>query len=167
MDRQQSIFVYILAFIIISILLKAFGVIEFGNAEILAYALTFYGISVSFISFGRERRASLFLGTVVFLTGILLFLLTNYTFLDNSLIIFPSVFLILGIGFLMLYLDETAHRVPLYVAVVFIITGLVFTFLWGSPAFFTFIGAAVSIFLKAIPLIIIIALLLVLLIRRR
>jgi hypothetical protein len=165
-NRQQSIFIYILAFVIISILLKAFGIINFENTEILGYALIFYGISLVFISFGTTMRGSLFLGTTVFLTGVLIFLFNNFTFVDTSLIILPSIFFISGISFLMLYIDDSSHNVLLYVSGIFLLTGIIVTFIFGSPEFVSFFRAVPVIFVKQLPLIIIIILLLVLLRRR-
>ncbi len=166
MEKHHWIFVFIIAFVFISILLNAFGITSLKNGEILSYVLAFYGLGLVFISFGTERRGSLFLGTVVFLVGIIVFIRNNYSFEDDSKVIIPSVFMILGISFFILFLDETSHRVPLYVAVVFMIIGLLFTIFSGSPGFISFFRAIPEIIIKVFPLLII-AVLLILLLRSR
>lgn len=163
LDKHHWIFVYIITFVFIAILLNAFGITSLKNGEILSYALAFYGLGLVFISFGTARRGSLFLGTIVFLVGIVIFIRNHYSFEDNSKVIIPSIFLILGISFFMLFLDETSHRVLLYVAIVFSIVGLLFTILSGSPGIITFFKAIPEIILKVLPLLIIAVLLIVLL----
>jgi hypothetical protein len=62
------------------------------------------------------------------------------------------------------YLDELEHRVPLYAGIIFMLTGLLLTYFWGSPEFITFINAVPEIFIQALPFILL-AILLILLLR--
>ena len=163
MEKHHWIFLYIISFVFLAILLKAFGIISIENAEILSYALICYGVSSVFLSFGASRRGRLFTGTIIFLVGIILFIRNHFAFIDDSAIILPSVFYILGISFLIIYIDELNHKVPLYAALIFIITGIILTYFGGSPGFITFVNAVPEIFIRALPFLVLAVLLIVLL----
>jgi hypothetical protein len=66
----------------------------------------------------------------------------------------------------MLYIDDSSHKVLLYVSGIFLLTGVIVTLIFGSPEFVSFFRAIPAVFIKQLPLIIIVILLLVLLRRR-
>ncbi len=141
MKRQQALISYLLSFIIIAILLKLFGIIDFANSEILGYAMIFYGISSVYFSLGKDQKLHLFTGTVVFLIGILLFIINNFEIFNIEQLIPPSIMLIGGVGFIMLFIDEDSNFVSLIIGVVFVIIGITVTIKYGTINFVGFLEA--------------------------
>ncbi|HUX60029.1 MAG TPA: hypothetical protein VMV32_01855, partial [Ignavibacteriaceae bacterium] len=86
-----------------------------------------------------------FLGTVIFLSGIILFVTNNFDFYKISGILLPSVFLIIGVGFLMLFIDNPAEKTVLTLAVIFIVFGLILTIILGTLSAHSFLKAILYI----------------------
>lgn len=126
-------------------MLRIFGIINTSSGEILSYVLAVYGIVTVYISMGKNKRLNLFLGTVIFLSGIILFVTNNFDFYKISGILLPSVFLIIGVGFLMLFIDNTAEKTILTLAVIFIVFGLILTIILGTISAHSFFNAILYI----------------------
>lgn len=104
----------------IAYVLKLTGVIAVSLTLVIAYAFLIYGIVSVFVSMGTHQRAGLFLGTAIFLTGVVLFVVENFTIIQPDILIFPSILFISGAGFLMLFLDDRLNKVFLYSSVILI-----------------------------------------------
>jgi hypothetical protein len=148
MNKSQPILTYTLSFLILAVIFKIIGLLNLNNEEILAYTFIFYGISSVYLSLGRDKKFRIFLGTVVFLIGIILFVLNNFDINNISKIIFPSILFILGIGFLMLYLDNINDKAMLYISLIFILTALVYSITIGSMKLGLFIYSIHHVILK-------------------
>jgi hypothetical protein len=128
----QAIFTYLLLFLGLALLLKFFGFISISGSEIISYALIFYGISDVYLSLGNNRRFSLFLGTVLFLVGVLLYVLNNFLIFWGPEILLPSAFIIPGIAYLMLNYDNPSNKKFLIIGTILIITGFTVTIINGK-----------------------------------
>ena len=122
-------------------MLRIFGIINTSSGEILSYVLAAYGIVTVYLSMGKNKRLNLFLGTVIFLSGIILFVTNNFDFYKLSGILLPSVFLIIGVGFLMLFIDDPAEKTILTLTVIFIAFGLILTIILGTFSVHSFFNA--------------------------
>ena len=154
MKSSQTIVIYLLTFLIFSILLKLLGFIDVSNSEIIGYACIFYGISAVYISLGRNRKLLLFTGSVIFLAGVTLFLINNFDFFNAKDILLPALLFILAAGAFMLFIDN-ARTLYLLVSIIFILTGLIYTSIFGKLDAGDFISSAVSISEKSWPALII------------
>ena len=125
MRIYQSILTYVLLFLAIFLVLKFFGFIYLSSGEIIGYALIFYGISIVYLSLGRNHKYSLFFGAVFFLTGILLYVLNNFLVFGGASVLLPSALLIPGIACLMLFLDNPSNKKFLIIGIVLIVVGLI------------------------------------------
>jgi hypothetical protein len=163
LSNNQPILIYLLIFLALSIILKLFGVIDVSNIELLGYAFIFYGITIVYTSFGKNHPIALFFGSSLFLTGLLLFLISNFEFSDSNEIIFPSILLILGINFLMLFFNNLKKKGFLAVSLTSILLAVVVTILLGSITFLNFYNSILNITAKYWPIVLIAAGLLVLL----
>lgn len=163
MRNNHPILIYLLIFLVLSIILKLFGVIDVSNTELLGYAFIFYGIAMVYTSFGRNQPVVLFFGSSLFLTGFLLFLISNFDFDDGNEIIFPSILLILGIDFLMLFFNNTKKKNFLAISLTSVLSAVVVTILLGSITFNNFYISIINIVAKYWPIVLIAAGLLVLL----
>ena len=167
MNNNQPILIYLLIFLALSIILKLFGIIDVENTELIGYAMIFYGINLVYLSFGGKQQGLLFTGTVFFLVGLLLFLINNFEFINNKEIIFPSILLILGTGFLMLFLDNTSKKNFLLVSLTFILSALIVTTLLGSITATLFVDSVVKITVKYLLIALVAIVLLIVLHRER
>jgi hypothetical protein len=163
LSNSQPILIYLLIFLALSVVLKLFGVIDVTNIELLGYAFIFYGITMVYTSFGKNQSVILFSGSSLFLTGLLLFLLSNFDFTSSREIIFPAILFILGIDFLMLFLDNTIRKNYLAISVTAILSAITVTILLWSITFQNFLTSIENITAKYWPVVIIAAGLLVLL----
>ncbi len=148
MEKSQPILTYSLSFLILAMLFKMLRIIDLGNEEILAYTFIFYGISSVYVSMGMNKRLRLFIGTVVFLIGIIFFVLVYFDIFYSSKIIFPSALLILGISSLMLFLDNTDDKAILFISLIFILLGIVYSASIGMMRLGSFLFSFYHIILK-------------------
>lgn len=165
MNNNQPILIYLLIFLALSVVLKLLGIIDVENTELIGYAMIFYGINLVYISFGKKQNGILFTGTTLFLIGLLLFLTNNFEFINDNEIIFPSMLFILGISFLMLFLDNIHKKNFLLVSVTFILSALIVTALLGTITVTLFINAVIKITVKYWPIALVAIVLLVIIYR--
>jgi len=144
----QSILTYLLLFLTLSLVLKFFGVLFISGSEILSYGLIFFGISSVYISFGNRQKYSLFLGSVIFLAGLLIFIVERFLiFWDSSILLSASTF-ITGISFLMLFLDELKNKIYLFISAFFILVGFLFTILLGHISLLLFFNSIFDVIIN-------------------
>ena len=153
--HHQSILIYLLTFLALSILLKFWGIIDFDNREIWGYGLIFYGISLVYISFGNNQRGRLFLGSIIFLSGLFLYLISKFEFFQVSVLIIPALLLLFSISFFMLFLDNYHDRTVLLISVLFFISGTVVTLFNGEISFPVFLNSIWHIVLNYWPVVLI------------
>jgi hypothetical protein len=153
--HHQSILIYLLTFLALSILLKFWGVIDFDNREIFGYGLIFYGISLVYISFGNNQRGRLFIGSIIFLSGLFLYIISKFEFFKESTLLIPAILLIFSISFLMLFFDNLHDKTVFLVSVLFFISGTIVTIYNGEISFPAFLNAIWHITLNYWPVILI------------
>ena len=153
--HHHSILIYLLTFLALSILLKFWGVIDFDNREIFGYGLIFYGISLVYISFGNNQRGRLFIGSIIFLSGLFLYIISKFEFFKESTLLIPALLLIFSISFLMLFLDNLRDKTVLLVSILFFISGTIITIYNGEISFPVFLNAIWHITLNYWPVVLI------------
>ncbi|HED36754.1 MAG TPA: hypothetical protein ENI76_00685 [Ignavibacteria bacterium] len=146
MEKHQPLITYLLTFIVFAIFLKLLGIIDFANSEILGYALIFYGISSVYLSLEENYKLFLFTGTIAFLIGVVLFLINYFSFYHLSAIIVPALLFILGISFLMLFINDKSYIIGLLLFIIFSIIGLLLTIKQGTISLISFLRSIVDIF---------------------
>lgn len=157
MKKNQLIIIYLISFLVFTYLLKLLGIIRITGSEILSYTLIFAGIGLFFNSFGKENKSSLFSSTFIFLWGVVLFLINNFEFRNNSEILYPALFLNIGFSFLILFIDNFKDKIYIILSFIFVALGIASVFYWGkfnSSIFFSSFG---EIAIKYLPIIIIAA----------
>jgi len=132
LEKHQPVIIYMAVFLLFSLLLRITGLIEIENLELLSYMLMIFGISYLFISFGRNRKGVLFTSTVIFLTGILMYLLSNFEFFVPSRMLYPSIIFIAGTAFLMIYIDGGLSKRYLFISTGLIVFSLILIFIRGD-----------------------------------
>jgi hypothetical protein len=137
----QSILTYLLIFLALALILKIFGIISLSGSELVGYAFVFFGVSSSYVSFGQDQPLSLFLGTIIFLIGILLYIVNNFLIFWNSQLYLPTSLLMVGIAFLMVYYDDTKRKKVIILSGIFLLLGIIFTITIGNISFVSFYGS--------------------------
>jgi hypothetical protein len=132
LKSYQPLIIYLLIFLSLSIVLDITGILNIDKLEIISYGFIFFGIGLVYVSFSREQNLILFFGSMIFLTGIVLFLLANFEFRNTGELFIPSIFFIIGFAFLMVFLNNTESRILLYFSLILIIIGTGFTAFLGS-----------------------------------
>jgi hypothetical protein len=122
--RNNLILIYLLLFVAILILLRALGVIHISNDELLGYVLIIYGLSLFYSSFISGRKIFLFIGSTIFLIGIIFFLLSNFQFQNTHDFILPAIIFVLSISSFMVYLSDTTQKISVYIAIILCALGI-------------------------------------------
>lgn len=146
MTYKHSLLSYALSFLLLAYAIKLLGFVDFSTLEILAYTFIFYGVSQVYLSMGNDKKLALFLGSAIFLLGVEFFLLDNFDITSTSSIIFPSALLILGISSLMLFLDNTGDKAIMFISLIFILLGIIYSTNVGSMRFGNFFTALFQLF---------------------
>lgn len=120
-----------MAVFIVSVLLKAVGLIEFSITEYSGYVLVFYGIIVVINHFGKSERIALFGGTTIFLIGILLLTVSYFEFTNFSVLVVPSFLFISSAGFLVLFIEDFKYFIGVILSVLFFVLGMTIIFQTG------------------------------------
>jgi hypothetical protein len=135
--------------------LKFWGIIDFDSKEILGYGLIFYGISLVYISFGNNQRGKLFIGSIIFLSGLLFYIISKFEFFRVSTLIVPALLLLFSISFFMLFLDNYHDKTVLLISVLFFVSGTIVTIYNGEISFSVFLNAVWHIILNYWPVVLI------------
>lgn len=99
-------------------LLRLLGVFSFSTEIAGAYFLLFYGLVFVSANLGKDNRGMLFLGAVIFIAGVVLFVIFYYEILSPIKTLLPSILFAVGSGFLILYIDNKNEKVFLIVAII-------------------------------------------------
>lgn len=145
MKIYQSILTYLLIFLALSLILKIFGVISISVSELLGYSFIFFGISSSYVSLGQQQPLSLFLGTIIFLIGILLYVVNNFLIFWNQQLFLPASLLMIGIAFFMVYFDDMKRKKSSLASAGFILLGMVSTIIIGNINFTSFYNSVFKV----------------------
>lgn len=155
MKIYQSILTYLLIFLALALILKIFGIIFLTGSELFGYAFIFFGISSAYVSLGQQQAPSLFLGTIIFLIGILLYVINNFLIFWNSQLYIPVSMLMVGIAFFMVFFDDTSRKKSFISSVTFIFLGIILTIITGELKPGSFISAVFDVAGSYLPVLII------------
>lgn len=170
MKADQSIFTYLLIFLILCVIAKIFNLISITYSGIFGYALIFYGISEVYSSLGTRQKIKLFTGTTSFLIGMYLFLINNFILFNTKSLILPlALFIISAVSFIYL-LDEFGtqgdnsasasrkNRLTYFlISIIFLILGIIVIWLSSPNEKVNFITAIQKVAASYWPIILIAA----------
>lgn len=123
---QITILTLIFLFIIVSVILNISGLTEIGPNEFIGYIMIFYGIATVYTSFGEENKFLIFIGSVIFLAGIVFSLPSHFDFIKPLDIFVPSSIIIAGISLFIVYYDNTKNKTVLVASLILTVAGLIF-----------------------------------------
>ena len=143
--------------LLLLVFLKISGIMHIQNIEFLGYVFICFGLSYSFSSFGKNRPGVLFTSTIIFLIGLILFVLSNFEILQPSHLVFPATLLIIGIGFLMVWIDGDLKNSALILSFLFLASGIITIAVKGGLTFRSLFISLLNLSVKYWPVFLIFA----------
>lgn len=116
--------VYLVTFLALLIFLRAIGIITVTNSELIGYGLIIYGLSLYYSSYINRNKIILFIGSGIFLSGVLFFLIGNFELCNIDKLLIPASLFIFSISLFMVYLSDTYHKSTMYFALILFTIGI-------------------------------------------
>jgi len=110
-----------------------------------------------FNSFGNNRKGVLFTASVIFLIGLVLFVISNFEIQHLPALIIPASLMIIGVGLLMTYIDGDHITFVFILSLLLIAAGIIITVTHGEFTFHSFISSLFGISTKSWPVLLIFA----------
>ena len=124
MKKLHSLNFYLIVFIIISIFLKFFGLIDLSWIKIIAYAGLFWGMSMFYHSYLNQYRNGVFSGAILFQVGVTLFVQSLFELYEPARIFIPAVLILIGTSLLLANLLVKISKFPVVLSIIFIVMGV-------------------------------------------
>lgn len=123
-SRMSTFFLGMLLLILgVLLLMGRAGVVDLDFTRIVGFAVLAVGGFQAITAFATSERRRLFWGAVLFLSALLV-LLASYNYIPNSWDqIWPSVLLIPGLAFLMVYFSDPKEFGLIIIAALFVLLG--------------------------------------------
>ena len=121
---NNLLIIYLLTFLAVLIFLRILGIINVSDSELIGYALMIYGLSIFYSSYIQRRKLLLFIGTGIFLSGVLFFLIGNFELWNIDQLLIPASLFIFSISLFMVYLADMSKKNMLYLALILLTAGI-------------------------------------------
>jgi len=122
--NHKLILIYIIVFAAVLILLRTIGLLFFSDYEITGYILMIYGLSLFYSSYITNNKYLLFLGSILFLTGVVFLISGSFELQNGEQLFIPASLFVLSISSVMLFLFDNKIRTPIYSAVILFAGGI-------------------------------------------
>ncbi|MCW9096576.1 MAG: hypothetical protein OQJ93_04230 [Ignavibacteriaceae bacterium] len=158
MMRLNDIALVIAIFIIVSLILSFLNIISTSFTNILSYSLITIGIALVYSEVIKQNRLLVFIGSIVFLTGIFFLITENFDVHATSGMRLPFILIFSGSGLLMVHISTSTKKIVLLVSVILLSAGLTLLLVDSSWKLGSFIQSVLSVvnFLWPIAIIIVI-----------
>lgn len=110
------------------------GIIVYTAASVVAFTMITAGGAYFYKFSGSGRKPAVFFSSLLFLSGIFLFISDNFPLMEGSDIFFPSLLFILSGSFLMVWIEEARQRFFLWLSL----------FLAGVPVVYILVSKGFS-----------------------
>lgn len=121
---NKLLVIYLLTFLAVLIFLRIIGIITVTDSELIGYGLIIYGLSLFYSSYINRKKLILFIGSGIFLSGVLFFLIGNFELWNLYQLLIPASLFIFSISFFMVYLSDTSHKNTMYFALILFTIGI-------------------------------------------
>ena len=161
--KLNHLAILVVLFIIGSFLLSIFNVISLTLTDILSYSLLIIGIALVYGETLREKRLTVFLGSVIFLLGVYFLVSENFNLNISEVMSIPLVLIIAGSGLLVLHISTSTKNILLIISIILLSSGITLFIVNSHWSFGLFYQSLLPIVNILWPLIIIIVVLVLLL----
>jgi len=163
MMKLNDIAVVIVIFIIISLILSFFNILSLSFSDILSYSLVTIGIVLVYSEVVRQNKLLIFIGSVVFLTGIFFLITENFNVHATKDMRLPIVLIFSGSGLLIVHISTSTKKIFLLASVILLSAGLTLLLINSHWKLGSFIQSVLSVVNFLWPVFIIIIILVLLL----
>ncbi len=156
MSVPGRILLYSAAFVMLASVARYFGLSGITFNLSLTISFIFGGMGIFIFYYGTHKSVYLFISSLFFFSGLLIFLFDNFILDSFSAIILPSVLLMLGFSFVVLFIEDPGKKKLMIPGVVFLLLPLILALYKGTfvfDEFFSAIGEIVSLIWVMIALI--------------
>lgn len=156
MSVPSRIVLYSVAFIMLAAAARFLGLTDMTFNLSLTISLIFCGMGIFIFYYGTHKTMHLFISSLLFFSGLLIFIFDNFLLDSFSAVILPSVFLMLGFSFLIIFIENIKKVKILIPAVVFLLLPVIISLYKGTfvfDEFFSAIGEILSLVWVMIALI--------------
>jgi hypothetical protein len=115
---NSLLLIYLLTFLALLIFLRAIGTINVSDSELIGYGLMIYGLGLFYSSYIQRRKLLLFIGSGIYLSGVLFFLIGNFDLKNIDQLLIPASLFIFSIGLFMVYLSDPSKKSMMYFALI-------------------------------------------------
>jgi membrane-bound ClpP family serine protease len=161
--KLNDIAVVIVVFIIIFLILSFLNIVSISYSDILSYSLITIGIALVYSEVIRQNRLLIFLGSVIFLTGIFFLITENFNVHATKEMRFPIILIFSGSGLLMVHICTATKKIFLLASVILLSAGLTLLLVSSHWKLGSFIQSVLSVVNFLWPVVIIIIILVLLL----
>ncbi|MDP3148268.1 MAG: hypothetical protein Q8N83_03965 [Ignavibacteria bacterium] len=130
---------YGLLFLLLPILLQLLGFIELSFFSLFSFSSFFVGLTIFYYSFGTKNFLAVFLGSGLFFTGVISFLIKTFLLEITFPFILTASIYITGFSLLMVFLENSMRKKALYSAGFLILTATVISLFAGNLRFESFL----------------------------
>lgn len=102
------------------VLLYDYNLFEINYKSVLEYLFLFFGLVLLLTSMNDNSRGLLFLGSLVFMAGVVLLVINEFEILSPLKIVVPSILFSLGAAFFLLFIDNYKENVFLFISIILI-----------------------------------------------
>ncbi|MDZ7767242.1 MAG: hypothetical protein U5K00_22980 [Melioribacteraceae bacterium] len=102
-------------------LLSFFNILNVDYTNQIAFTLLLFGLLSVLTALNKLKRSSLLLISILFNTGFILFIHNNYEILNEYYLVLSIILFMTGSGFLLIFLQNTLEKTPLYISVFFLV----------------------------------------------
>jgi hypothetical protein len=163
MMKLNDIAVVIVIFIIISVILSILNIVSISFSDILSYSLITIGIALVYTEVIKQNRFLIFLGSVVFLTGIFFLITENFNVHATKDMRLPVILIFSGSGLLMVHISTSTKKIFLLTSVILLSAGLTLLLVNSHWKLGSFIQSTISVVSFLWPVVILIIVLVLLL----
>lgn len=160
--KLNDIAIVIVMFIIVSLFLSFLNILSISFQDILSYSLLTIGISLVYTEVIRQNRFLIFLGSLIFLTGIFFLIIENFDVNINEGMSLPIILIFSGSGLLMVHISASTKKIYLIASLILLSAGLALFIVKSNWIGSSFIQSLLSVsnFLWPVAILIIILVLL-------
>jgi len=119
----RSVNFYLLILFIITTFLSLLRIVPLTALEIAAYACLFWGISFFYTSYLKQYHTGVVIGSVLFLTGTIIFVFTRFEILNFGTVFIPSVLFVIGLSLLIANLLTKINSVSIVFSILSLFAG--------------------------------------------
>lgn len=145
----------IVLFIVAAFLLTIFNFISITLIDVLSYSLLIIGMALVYSEIVRQNRLSVFIGSIIFLSGVYFLITENFNLNISEGMSIPLILIIAGSGLLVLHISTSTKIIFLIISLVFTSAGLILLIVYSRWGFESFLLSVLPILNYLWPVLII------------